>query len=208
MLVSRISAHTISNEEFDPVTMQLELDSHADSPIMGGHAKVLEYTGRTVNVQGFSDNLGKPIKVDIVNVALVYDCSYSGESHILHLRNALYMNLIEVSLIPPFMMRLAGLYVNKCPKFLLENPSITDHIVYSKEHDVRLPLKLEGIISYLPCRTPANDELDSLPTVIDLTPTTVYGIPMMRNIMNRNHRWLITKGSLNYQKKDNLLSQS
>ena len=107
--MSRLSAMESEPEDFDPVNTQLELDSHADSPVVGRHATILEYTGRTVNVRGFADELGKPLRVDVVNAALVYNCPYTGESYILHIRNALYMKSMDVCLIPPFMMRLAGL---------------------------------------------------------------------------------------------------
>ena len=42
-------------------TKGTELDSHADSPVVGKHCYILRSTGRKVNVSGFSDKLGKPI---------------------------------------------------------------------------------------------------------------------------------------------------
>jgi len=37
-----------------------ELDSHADSPVVGKFCKILELTGKTVKVSGFMSDLGKP----------------------------------------------------------------------------------------------------------------------------------------------------
>ena len=66
---------------------------------------------------------------------------------------------MEVNLIPPIMMRLAGLIVDECPKFLAPQPSETNHSVYFPQHDIRLHFHIEGIISYLPTRIPSNKEL-------------------------------------------------
>ena len=49
-LCHRISA---TNDEVNH-EYATELDSHADSPVVGQGARVLEHTGRTVRVSGFS----------------------------------------------------------------------------------------------------------------------------------------------------------
>ena len=73
--------------------------------------------------------------------------------------------------------------------------------MYSKEHDIRLPLKLEGIISYLQCRTPTNDELDTLPTVIDLTPTTNIWDPHDNKYNEQEASMVDYKGELKLPKE-------
>ena len=96
---------------------------------MGKHAHILRNTGTHVNVSGFTDQLGAPIKVPIVDAAMFYDCEYSGESYAVIIRNALYVKRMQVALIPPFMMRMAGIEVDECPKFLSTKPSITNHSI-------------------------------------------------------------------------------
>ena len=53
--------------------IRLELDSHADSPLVGRGVHVLEYTGRMVTVSGFTDALGEPMLVDVVHAVITYD---------------------------------------------------------------------------------------------------------------------------------------
>ena len=60
------------------------------------------------------------------------------------------MKLMEVNLIPLFMLRLAGLDLNECPKFLAKKPGLQHHSVFFPKDDIRLTFKIEGIISYLP----------------------------------------------------------
>ena len=69
-------------------------------------------------MSGFTSDLGKPLTVPVVNAAVAYDCEYTGETRIMVICNVLYFKNMEVNLIPPFMMRLAGIEVNECPKFL------------------------------------------------------------------------------------------
>ena len=139
-----------------------ELDSHADSPMVGSYSTVLEYTGRKANVTGFTEDLRRPMTVPVVNAALAYDCDITGETRILVVCNALYFKNMDVNLIPPFMMRLAGVEVNECPKFLSKNPSEDNHSMYFPREDVRISFHLEGIISYIPTRAPRKDELKEL----------------------------------------------
>ena len=56
-----------------------DLDSHADSPVVGKHAAILEISSKTALVSGFTTELGDPMKVPIVTAAIVYDCEYTGE---------------------------------------------------------------------------------------------------------------------------------
>ena len=151
-----ICALSYDNDNESPRT---ELDSHADSPVVGKHCKILEYTGKQVDVSGFSDSLGECKSIPVVNCALAYDCVSTQRTHILIINNALYMRNMEVNLIPPFIMRLNGIEVNECPKFMSTNPSLSDHSIYFPEDNLRLPLQLRGIVSYIPTRAPDEDDM-------------------------------------------------
>ena len=155
----RCSNHRVSgvsyNVDLSKVTAT-ELDSHADSPVVGWYSRILEETGRKATVSGFTSDLGKPITVLVVNAAVTYDCNV----YILVICNALYFKNMEENLVPPFMMRLAGIDVNECPKFLAKIPSESNHSMYFPDADVRVPFQLEGIISHIPMRIPSTSELD------------------------------------------------
>ena len=138
--------------------MNLELDSHADSPVVGNGAHILEQTGRKVSVSGFTNELSKPMLVDVVNAVITYDCPRTGLSYPLLINNALFVPSIDCCLINPFIMRLAGVQVDECPKFLSPFPSIENHSLYFPDTELRIPLQLEGIVSYLPCRSPTKEE--------------------------------------------------
>ena len=166
-LMNRISSATESPDHYS----SLELDSHADSPVVGKDAFILRYTGKKVRVSGFSDQLGSPLLVHVVDAALIYECEVSGDKYLIVIRNALYIKGMTCSLISPFILRLAGVTVNECPKFLANTPTREHHSLYFSEQDLRIPLQLQGIISYLPTRLPTQHEIDdpTLP-ILQFTP--------------------------------------
>ena len=155
----QISTANVKHSTNDKVISATELDSHADSPVVGKYATVLEESGKRVHVSGFTKSLGNPLSVPVVTAAVAYDCDITGDTHILVICNALYLDEMEVNLIPPMMMRLAGIKVDECPKFLSDNPSEENHSAFFEEFGIRIPFLLDGIISYIPTRKPSTSEL-------------------------------------------------
>ena len=98
----------------------------------------------------FSDELGKPVTVEIVDAALCYECEYTGETYLMVICNVMYLQKMTTSLIPPIMIHIAGLEINECPNILVKKPTVEHHSVYFPDHELRIPLKIHGIISYLP----------------------------------------------------------
>ena len=64
--------------------------------------------------------------------------------------NALYMHSISITLPLMFMMILTHIGLDELPRFLSVTLSTNNHLVYFSEYILRLPLKLYGMISYLP----------------------------------------------------------
>ena len=85
---------------------------------MGSNCYIIENTVLHVSVKGFGDELGKPMQVRVVSAAVFYDSVHSDKFYVLVLRNALHIPSMQINLIPLMMMRLAGVVVDECPKFL------------------------------------------------------------------------------------------
>ena len=75
------------------------------------------------------------------------------------IHNSRYFKNMEINLIPPMMLRLAGLNVDECPRFLARNPTEENHSIFFPDFNLRFPLIIEGIISYIPIRPPTSKEL-------------------------------------------------
>ena len=59
------------------------------------------------------------------------------------------------------MMRLVGIEVDECPKFLSKQPTKRNHSIYFPTEDIRILFELKGIISYISTRCPTKEEIDT-----------------------------------------------
>ena len=149
----------------------MELDSHANMPVVGKHAYIIAETGKKVDVSPFTPDY-KPLTVPLVDATVKYDNPYNGKSYILVLRNALHVPLMDNNLIPPFMLREMGVTVNDIPKIHKEVPTVDDHAITFVETGFRIPLSMWGIFSYFPTSKPTHDDLLNPNEVYILSPAT------------------------------------
>ena len=157
------------NEPPSSSTSRTELDTHANMPVVGRNAFVISRTGETADVSAFTPDY-KPMHVPIVDAALLYDCPYSGDEVIVLIRNALYFPTMENNLIPPFVMREAGVVVNDMPKIQATDPTTAMHSLYFPETGFRIPLSLRGVFSYFSTSRPTLLQLQKCEKVYLLTP--------------------------------------
>jgi len=181
-----------------------ELDSHADSPVVGDNALIIKTLNRHVTVSGFSNALGKLKRISIVQACVIYDDKYSGgiQRHLI-INNALHIKGMKVNLTPPIMMRMAGLHVNECPKFLaIGEPSEEHHSIYFPDEELRIPLLLEKVVSYIPTRRPDDgDMLGYLPTALHLTPDVDDWDPNDPSWANQKSATIDWKGEIVIRKR-------
>ena len=69
----RCAALASSQQNHTPTESATELDSHADSPVVGRNERIIETTRTIVLVSGFTSDLGKPLRVPVVNAVVAYD---------------------------------------------------------------------------------------------------------------------------------------
>ena len=91
-----------------------ELQSHANMLVAGYYSLILLDTGRMAEINVLFPDF-EPMQVPIADAAFRYKSIYRGMSHILEIKNVLYVPLMRNSLIPPFMMREAGIIINDTP---------------------------------------------------------------------------------------------
>ena len=108
----------------------------------------------TVNVTPFYDEFGMMPEVPVFHSAVAYDCPINGNLTTLIINNARYIREMEHNLLPPIIMRLNGLLVYECPKFLCPNPTIETHYIFFPTENTRLTLALHGKTSYISTRMP------------------------------------------------------
>ena len=154
------------------VESSMELDSHANMPVVGKHVYIIAETSKKVDVSPFTPDY-KPLTVPLVDATVKYDNPYNGKSYILVLWNALHVLSMDNNLIPPFMWREMGVTVNDVPKIQKENPTVDDHAITFAEMGFRIPLSLWGIFLYFPTSKPTHDDLLNPNEVYILSPATL-----------------------------------
>jgi hypothetical protein len=75
------------------------------------------------------------------------------------------------SLIPPFVMREAGIRVNDTPKIQTSEPTEEDHLIYFPDSDFHIPLSLWGVFSYSITPKPSTEQMMNAEDVYLLTPS-------------------------------------
>ena len=153
-------------------TSTTELDSHANWAVCGRHTTTISRSGTFARVHGFSKELPSLQQIEVVDKALAYDDPISLKTYILVIRHALDIPSMDHNLIPPFIMREAGLQVRETPKSQIDIPTVDDHAIYDPATFMRIRLKLKGIFSCFDSRPLTVDEMNNWEEypVVYLTP--------------------------------------
>ena len=161
---------TERDSEMDSVeTSRTDLDTHANMPVVGCNSYIISKTGKTTEVNAYSPEYESKL-IELVDAAVQYDCPYSVETYILVIRNALHVPAMKTNLIPPFMMREAGVQVNDIPKIQVEDPGVDDHSIYFPAQKFRIHLALWGVFSYFSTTKPTAQTLKDCEEIYMITP--------------------------------------
>ena len=101
-------------------------------PVVGRNSFIISETGKRVDVSPFTPDY-KPMVASIVGAAIQYDDPYDGQQYIFVIRNALHVPSMQNNLIPPFILREAGITVNDVPKIHRDDPTEDDHAIFSRK---------------------------------------------------------------------------
>ena len=134
---------------------RMELDSHADTCVLGRNFIIMHYTGRECDVAPYTDQYDSVKGVPIVTGATAYTDQDTGETVILVINEALSMpNEMADSLINPNQLRAFGSVVQ-------DNP-YSGAPMYLSDVDsaITVPLISSGATIFADTRTPTQQELD------------------------------------------------
>lgn len=147
-----------------------ELDSHANMVVVGKNCRVLRSTGRTVDVNPFTPDYDAMRQVPVVDAALFYECPTTGSEYLLVVLGAIFVKAMQHNLVPPFIMREAGITVNETAKIHVDQPTVNDHAIIMPKGTLRIPLSLHGTFSYFDTRAPSEKQVEEIQDVHLLTP--------------------------------------
>jgi hypothetical protein len=138
----------------------MELDSHADTIVLGSNAIIMHYTNRECDVSPYADTYQPIVDVPIVTGATAVTSQESGLTYILVFNEAIWMgDVLDHSLINPNQMRAYGVNVQ-------DNPYATTAMqIVAEQDEFELPMLADGTIIFFNSRTPTNHELETCPHI-------------------------------------------
>ena len=86
------------------------------------------------------------------------------------MRNKIYVPSMYINLIPTFIVREAGVFINDKPKIHVSDPSLDDHAIIFVKDNMITPLKINGILSYSETTTPIPEQVRDCEDVFLITP--------------------------------------
>ena len=141
---------------------RIELDTHADTTVLGSNCVVLSYTGKECEVSPYSSQYEAVRDVPVVTGATVWTNVTDGTAYLLIFHESLWMgDKLDHTLVNPNQLQAYGINVQENP-FDAKPLSITTD-------DASVELYSVGTIICGDTRTPTESELSQLPRLI-LTP--------------------------------------
>lgn len=145
----------------------MELDTHADTTVLGRHCLVIQDFNRPVDVSGWDSALGT-VECPTVTGVVAYDHPTTGQTFMLVFNQAIYAEAVENHLICPMQCRVHGVTINDTPKMFVAEATEHSHAIIcdlDTDSPLIIPLALTGVTSTFAVRTPSlaeyNDENNS-----------------------------------------------
>ena len=132
----------------DPIEGNVEMDTHADTCVLGKNFIVLHYTGRVCDVYPYTDTYDGITGVPIVTGATVWTSPDTGETFILVVPESLWMpEKMPHSLMNPNQLRAFGTSIQD--NLFAGLLSLSD-----PDDEVCIPMVLDGTNKVFSTRTP------------------------------------------------------
>ena len=143
-----------------PTHGRIELESRADTVVLGSNCVVLHHTGKVCEVSPYTDEYDAIIDVPVIQGATLWTDQHYYEEYILVFNEALWMgDTLTHSLIIPNQLCSFGTLVQ-------DNPYHTDPIgITPPPYGLEIPLCTAGTIIYANTCEPTQAELTSLPFI-------------------------------------------
>ena len=143
-----------------PTSGRAELDSHADTIVLGSNCVILHHTGKVCEVSPYSDDYEAIKNVPGVCGATLWTDTVDNQEYILMFNESLWMgDSLTHSLINPNQLCAFGTEVQ-------DNPFSTERLlIQPASHDITIPLQTLGTIIYANTCAPTDQELRQHPHI-------------------------------------------
>ena len=182
-----------------------ELDPQANMAVAGANMLIISKSGLVATVIPFLPDIPLMDNVKIGHVAMVYDDPRSGITYLLVMCNALLIPKMNHNLLPPFLIRMAGLFLDKTPKCHAPDPTVTHHSIVVSATGVHIHLDLNGIFSYFLTRQLNVEKMENWESypVVYLAPDLDQWDPNTTNFSKQEDAMLDADGYIIDQEQQN-----
>ena len=151
----------MKEQEELPISGRIELDSHADTIVLGSNCVILHHTGKVCKVSPYSDDYEAIKNVPVVCGATLWTDTGDNQEYILVFNESLWMgDSLTHSLINPNQLHAFGTEVQ-------DNPFSKERLlIQPASHDIAIPLQTLGTIIYANTRAPTDQELTQHPHIV------------------------------------------
>ena len=159
---SVITVHLSAHTRLAIAKTKIDLDSHADTCVVGDHCLNVHDHNRPVNVYGYDPNAGSKL-AHIVSATVAYEGPETGQNVILLLNEIIEMNGLDHHVFCSIQCCMNGVLIDEVPKLLVPVPSETMHAIqivnaFDATHPLIISLKLIRVASYFKVRKPTQGE--------------------------------------------------
>ena len=139
----------------------MELNSHADTVVLGSNCVVLHHTGNVCEVSPYSDEYEAIADAPVVHDATLWMDTIDNQEYILIFNEALWMGFtLSHTLINLNQLHAHGLLVQ-------DNPFASSPLAISPlDSDISIPLHTLGTVIYADTQAPNPTELAMLPRLV------------------------------------------
>ena len=193
----------------------MELDSHADTIILGKECVEIYNWNHLVKVSGYNpkdrERLCKTISGEVV-----HDHPHTGKVCLLIFHQCIHANHPDHHLLCSIQCRMHGVEINETPKFLLKKPTDSSHAIVVEDPEgggsMVIPLLINGlqVTSHVEIQHALNMKMGTLQEFISLR-RLQNGIHHIKTILcTRSQRWtsVVTGSICILCKKDQIWSSN
>jgi hypothetical protein len=133
--IGRVYAQNLNSKDSIDIETTLELDSHANTCVVGEHALIIYDFNRPMDVHGYDKTQGSQ-RYWTVTAVLKYIHLFTGVTYHLVIHQAIHIPHLPHHLLCPMQCRVNDVVINDLLKFLDPNPSDTSHASLCPVHSL------------------------------------------------------------------------
>ena len=142
-----------------PTEGRIELDSHADTIVLGANCIILSNTGQSCEVMPYSNTYDAITDVPVVTGATLWTSPHEGDEFILVFNEAIWMgNTLQHTLVNPNQLRAYSTTIQ-------DNPFASTPLQFEPPTGPTIPLATMGTNIYCHTHAPNDRELSTLPHI-------------------------------------------